>query len=138
MVQSTAENFHTVAASAVKVAELVSEVAEASREQSQGISQITTAMSQMDKVTQSNAASAEESASAAGQLNIQAENLMRAVDSIHTIVSGANGGQGFTATKSSWPAGTKARPRPAPTGKRAARQAEDKALPMHSGDNFEF
>ncbi|MGA2693637.1 MAG: methyl-accepting chemotaxis protein, partial [Opitutaceae bacterium] len=47
------------------VDELVTEVSGASREQAQGISQINTAIRQMDKVTQSNAASAEESASAA-------------------------------------------------------------------------
>jgi methyl-accepting chemotaxis protein len=44
-----------------QVDELVAEVAGASREQTQGITQINTAVSQMDKVTQSNAASAEES-----------------------------------------------------------------------------
>ena len=52
-----------------KVDELASEMATASGEQSQGIDQINLAVSQMDKVTQSNAANAEETASAAEQLN---------------------------------------------------------------------
>lgn len=43
-----------------QVDELVTEVAGASREQTQGITQINMAVSQMDKVTQSTAASAEE------------------------------------------------------------------------------
>jgi methyl-accepting chemotaxis protein len=90
MVNSTSDNFQTVAAHAVKVAQLVSEVAEASKEQSQGISQITTAMNQMDKVTQTNAASAEQSASAAGTLSIQAASLMSAVDNMSVIVHGRN------------------------------------------------
>ncbi len=91
MVNFTAENFKTVADHSGKVAELLSEVAEASREQSQGIGQITTAMTQMDKVTQSNAASAEESASAAGQLADQAGHLLEAVDRLTQLVHGAGG-----------------------------------------------
>ncbi|MCW3059022.1 MAG: methyl-accepting chemotaxis sensory transducer [Capsulimonas sp.] len=47
-----------------KVNALISEIAAASQEQSQGIGQVNTAVTQMDKVTQSNAAAAEESASA--------------------------------------------------------------------------
>jgi hypothetical protein len=54
------------------VDELAAEVANASREQTQGITQINTAVAEMDKVTQSNAASAEESAAAAEELNAQA------------------------------------------------------------------
>ena len=43
---------------------LVTEVASASREQTHGINQINLAVGQVDKVTQSNAASADESAAA--------------------------------------------------------------------------
>jgi methyl-accepting chemotaxis protein len=42
----------------------------------------------MDKVTQSNAANAEESASAAEELNAQAENLKEAVNELLTMVDG--------------------------------------------------
>ena len=45
-----------------KVDDLVASIASASNEQSEGIRQVSTAVSEMDKVTQSNAASAEESA----------------------------------------------------------------------------
>jgi len=89
MVNVTAETFTTVQTHSAKVAELLAEVAEASKEQSQGIGQITTAMTQMDKVTQSNAASAEESASSAGQLSLQAHNLLDAVDEMTALVHGA-------------------------------------------------
>jgi methyl-accepting chemotaxis protein len=88
MVSSTSANFQTVSTHSVKVAHLVSEVAEASKEQSQGINQIATAMTQMDKVTQSNAASAQESASAATELATQASALMEAVDHMSSIVHG--------------------------------------------------
>ncbi len=71
-----------------QVDELAGEVAAASREQSQGIDQVNTAVTQMDKVTQSNAASAEESASAAEELNAQAENLKDAVAQLLRVVDG--------------------------------------------------
>jgi methyl-accepting chemotaxis protein len=88
MVQSTSENFHNVAMNSDKVAQLISEVAEASREQSQGISQISVAMGEMDKVTQTNSASAEDSANAATQLSGQAEQLLAAVEDMNSIVRG--------------------------------------------------
>ncbi|MBD3411333.1 MAG: hypothetical protein GF419_14150, partial [Ignavibacteriales bacterium] len=49
--------------------------AAASNEQAQGIMQINTGLSQVDKVTQQNTANAEESASASQELNGQAGNL---------------------------------------------------------------
>jgi methyl-accepting chemotaxis protein len=62
-----------------KVNSLVQEIAVASREQSQGVGQINTAVTQIDKVTQSNAASAEESAAAARELE-------RQIDALRTLV----------------------------------------------------
>jgi methyl-accepting chemotaxis protein len=58
-----------------KSAELVQEVAAASREQASGVDQVSKAMAQVDTVTQRNAASAEELASASEQVNAQAEAL---------------------------------------------------------------
>jgi methyl-accepting chemotaxis protein len=91
MVNSTSETFQTVSAHAAKVAQLVSEVAEASKEQSLGITQIATAMNQMDKVTQTNAASAEESAGAASKLSEEASALMDAVAQMSEAVYGPKG-----------------------------------------------
>jgi methyl-accepting chemotaxis protein len=59
-----------------EVDELISEVATVSREQTEGISQINAAVGQMDRITQASAATAEESAAAAEELNAQA-NLMK-------------------------------------------------------------
>ncbi|MBC8095876.1 MAG: hypothetical protein H7Y43_08690 [Akkermansiaceae bacterium] len=67
-----AEALNQIVSRAREVDELVGEVASASREQTQGIAQINLAIGQMDKVTQSNAASAEQSAAAAQELNGQA------------------------------------------------------------------
>jgi methyl-accepting chemotaxis protein len=94
MVNVTAEAFKVVEVNAAKVGSLVSEVAEASKEQSQGISQITKAMTEMDKVTQANAATAEESAGAAAQLGNQAANLLHVVNDINVLVHGAGGEHG--------------------------------------------
>jgi methyl-accepting chemotaxis protein len=71
-----------------QVDELVSEVAGASREQTQGITQVNTAVGQMDKVTQSNAASAEESAAAAEELNAQAVAMKESVAELLQLVGG--------------------------------------------------
>jgi hypothetical protein len=71
-----------------QVDELVSETATASNEQSQGIDQVNIAVSQMDKVTQSNAASAEETASAAAELHSQAVGLKTSVDSLVALING--------------------------------------------------
>ena len=62
-----------------KVDELVGQIASASEEQSRGIGQVNTAVAQMDKVTQSNAASSEESAAASEELQAQANALGAAV-----------------------------------------------------------
>jgi len=83
-----------IAGSAEKVTQLIAEVAAASNEQAQGIDQVNTAVSQMDKVTQSNAANAEESASASEELPGQAQELNAMVDTLVAIVGGAGSANG--------------------------------------------
>lgn len=61
--------------SSVKVSDIVGEIANSSNEQAQAISQISEGLSQIDKVTQTNTASAEESASASEELSSQASRL---------------------------------------------------------------
>jgi methyl-accepting chemotaxis protein len=80
-----------------QVDEIASEVASASREQGQGIGQINTAVSQMDKVTQANAASAEESAAAAEELNAQAQSMKDAVVDLLHLVDGQEANRKVTA-----------------------------------------
>ncbi|HSB64831.1 MAG TPA: methyl-accepting chemotaxis protein [Thermoanaerobaculia bacterium] len=62
-----------------KTAELVQEVAAASLEQASGVAQVNKAMTQVDQVTQRNAAAAEEFASTAEEMATQAENLQKLV-----------------------------------------------------------
>lgn len=72
----TASALQEIVASSEKVADIVGEIAAASNEQAQGISQITIGLQQIDKVTQQNTASAEECASAAEQLAERAADLL--------------------------------------------------------------
>jgi methyl-accepting chemotaxis protein len=79
-----------------KVDELVAEVADASREQTLGITQINTAVGQMDRVTQGNAANAEESAAAAEELNSQALTMKSSVSQLLELVGGSAAGHAQT------------------------------------------
>jgi methyl-accepting chemotaxis protein len=81
-----ATRLNEIVAKARHVDELISEIASASREQSQGIGQINIAMRQMDQVTQANAAGAEESAAAAEELRAQAAVLNGTVGDLLKLV----------------------------------------------------
>jgi len=62
-----------------RVSTLIAEISNASGEQSRGIGQIGDAVTQLDQVTQQNAALVEESAAAAESLRVQADALARTV-----------------------------------------------------------
>jgi len=62
-----------------RVTDLMGEISSASDEQSAGVAQVGKAVSQMDQVTQQNAALVEESAAAAASLRTQAQQLVQAV-----------------------------------------------------------
>jgi len=72
--------------SAGKVRGLVDAVSVASREQSQGIDQVSHTITQMEKVTQATAATAEETAAASEELSAQAATAMEVVDQLATLV----------------------------------------------------
>jgi methyl-accepting chemotaxis protein len=62
-----------------RVTNIINEISAASQEQTVGIEQINEAITQMDTVTQQNAALVEEAAAAAGSLQDQAQSLLQAV-----------------------------------------------------------
>jgi len=66
----------------------VGEIASASKEQALGIDHLNQAMQEIDRVVQQNAANAEESASAAAQLQAQAERLREVVGEVNFLVQG--------------------------------------------------
>ncbi|MBX3040713.1 MAG: methyl-accepting chemotaxis protein [Bdellovibrionaceae bacterium] len=71
-----------------KVAVMASEISTASEEQARGVQEITKAMNQLDQVTQTNAATSEEAASAAEELSAQAGALKSLVVELHQTVAG--------------------------------------------------
>jgi methyl-accepting chemotaxis protein len=62
-----------------RVTDIMGEISAASTEQSQGVSQVGEAVTQMDQTTQQNAALVEEMAAAAGSLKSQAQELVNTV-----------------------------------------------------------
>jgi methyl-accepting chemotaxis protein len=72
-----------------KAGDLVAEIAAASDEQTRGVEQVNTAVSEMDKVVQDNASNAEESASASEEMYAQAEEMMTMVKELAALVGGS-------------------------------------------------
>ena len=62
-----------------RVNDLIAEITSASKEQAIGISQVGQAVSQLDEMTQQNAAMVEQSSAAAGSMREQAQRLMEAI-----------------------------------------------------------
>jgi methyl-accepting chemotaxis protein len=75
LVDGTASQLDEIVGGSAQVATLADEVATAGREQTQGLEQISLGLNQIDQVTQSNTASAEESASASEELSSQAQQV---------------------------------------------------------------
>ncbi|HOX25795.1 MAG TPA: methyl-accepting chemotaxis protein [Candidatus Krumholzibacteria bacterium] len=71
-----------------EVKRLVGEVASASHEQAEGIGEINTAMTRLDQLTQTNAASAEESAAASKDLESQARLVQTSVEGLRQLTYG--------------------------------------------------
>ena len=89
LTQSTRDAFKLNMEIAAKVGELVDELAAASNEQAQGIEQVNVAVTEMDKVVQSNAANAEESASASEEMSAQAQQMKAMVADLVSVVGGS-------------------------------------------------
>jgi methyl-accepting chemotaxis protein len=126
LTSATQEAFKENAMISLKIGQLVDEIVMASEEQAQGIGQVNTAMAEMDKMTQSAAATAEESASASEGLNAQAEQMKAYVQDLQKLVGGsANGSASF---RSALAAGKRHRG-PATAGRKAL------PLPVKKGDS---
>ena len=84
----TAESLQAIVTAITKATDLVGEIAAASNEQAQGISQVNEGLSQIDQVTQTNTANAEEGAAAAEELSSQADHL-RGLMATFTVKGGS-------------------------------------------------
>lgn len=138
LVSQTNDAFRHMMESSGKVADLVAEVAAATKEQSVGIDQINKAVTEIDKVTQQNAANAEESAAASEELSAQAEQMKAFVRDLVGIVEGSGGAR---------PTGDKTAParvvkttkastsKAAPT--KSVNTSAEKVIPFDEADKFE-
>ena len=79
LVQSVGESMDDIVKSVQNASTMISEVSEASVQQSAGVTQVNQAISQLDQMTQQNAALVEESAAAAQSLREQAEQLTQTI-----------------------------------------------------------
>ena len=80
LVDQAGRTMHDISGAVQRVTDIMGEIAAASEEQSSGIDQVARAVTQMDKVTQQNAALVEEAAAAAQSLEDQAAALRTAVE----------------------------------------------------------
>jgi methyl-accepting chemotaxis protein len=110
-----------------RTAELVQEVAAASREQASGVSQINQAMSQVDQVTQRTASAAEELASTAEEMSAQSESLQQLV-----AVFKVSGSERAVIAAAAAPAKSAAPKHQAPRAAYAVPHSFDK--PSHAGN----
>ncbi len=93
----TIEAFKALAQDAVSMKELMAEIAAASDNQAQGTEHVNIGISQMDQITQQNAATAEQAASYSLEMNVRAEQMKHMVDELTSLV----GGRSFSASHNS-------------------------------------
>ncbi len=121
------KSFQSIVAGDAKMHALASEIALATQEQSIGVKEISSSVTQIDHITQSNAATAEETASAAAELTTQAEALNRLVHDLETQIRGYSHIDSTTATTPHYHAA----PAPRQTAHHApASESSRKALPF--------
>ncbi|QTA89074.1 methyl-accepting chemotaxis protein [Desulfonema magnum] len=85
------DTLKNVAADAKKMKELLGEISASSQEQAQGISQVGQAMREIDKVTQENMGSVEETTSVIYDINIQTERMKVFISELMTLAGSKNG-----------------------------------------------
>ncbi len=88
--EKMAANLAAIVEKTRQLDERIAEIARSSHEQSEGISQLNSAVASMDKITQDNAALAQQSASSADELKSQAEQVRLAVGDLMRMVRGGS------------------------------------------------
>ena len=116
LVQQAGSTMNEVVDSVRRVTDIMGEITSASSEQSIGIDQVNTAITQMDQVTQQNAALVEEAAAAAASMQEQAERLADVASSFKLDENG--GRQSLAPPPAARRVAVKAPARPAPAPKK--------------------
>lgn len=104
LVESAGETMTDIVNAVTRVTDIMAEIASASDEQSRGIDQVALAVSEMDRVTQQNAALVQESAAAAAALEDQASRLKMAVSAFRLTSKPVNTASSRAAHAGSAPA----------------------------------
>jgi methyl-accepting chemotaxis protein len=86
--EKMAVNLSAIVEKTRQLDERIAEIAQSSHEQSEGIGQLNSAVASMDKITQDNAALAQQSAAASEELKSQAGQVRLAVDALMQMVQG--------------------------------------------------
>jgi len=137
----TSQAFKDILERINKTSNLIGEISISAKEQSEGMNQIATAMGEIDNVTQQNAATSEEAAAAAEELNAQAVSMKEVVNIIAEMVGEATTNSNVTTqhhttiSKSSKP--KKIARRVAQPKARQRQDAED-VFPLDEEDLKEF
>ncbi|HSX92302.1 MAG TPA: methyl-accepting chemotaxis protein [Hydrogenophaga sp.] len=94
LVSQAGQTMSEIVENVVRVRDIIGEIASASGEQAEGVNQINAAVSNLDQMTQQNAALVEESAAAASSMNDQAARLVEVVR-MFRLDGGAASGAGI-------------------------------------------
>jgi methyl-accepting chemotaxis protein len=142
LVEQAGKTMEEIVTSVKRVTDIMAEISAASQEQSSGIDQINKAITQMDQVTQQNAALVEEASAAARSMEDQANNLSTSVATFRLAGGASAPGQELrrpaSAGRPAAPqAGRGAKPAPAPMRRPAAAgSAPSKASRAAGGDTW--
>ncbi|MDR5880452.1 methyl-accepting chemotaxis protein [Caballeronia sp. LZ032] len=134
LVARAGETMQRVGTAIQRVTDIMGEIASASNEQSRGIEQVNQAISQMDEVTQQNAALVEEAAAAAGSMEDQAKQLSAAVAVFRTAQTCSVA----STIKHTPQMARPSTPKKAPTVTKVAKPAPAAAQPVHAGDDGDW
>ncbi|MDQ8183186.1 methyl-accepting chemotaxis protein [Pelagicoccus sp. SDUM812005] len=88
--QRVAQNLQTIVSHTQKMDEIVGQISDASAEQNRGVGLIQTSISNMDSVTQRNAAGAEETASSSRVLLEQSNSMQQTIQDLVAVVNGGS------------------------------------------------
>ncbi len=140
-VDTVGQAIRAITDSVARVKGLVDDVSVASRQQAQGIDQVSQALTQMERVTQGNAATAEESAAASEELTAQAETALTLVGELDAMVAAGANGQARPAADHAVPASkvvpiTPRHTKPAQPPRAGARTEAERRIPFENTGTF--
>ncbi|MFS2004215.1 methyl-accepting chemotaxis protein [Duganella sp. CT11-25] len=138
LVQQAGSTMDDVVASVRRVTDIMGEITSASSEQSIGIDQVNTAITQMDQVTQQNAALVEEAAAAAASMQEQAARLADVASSFKLGNDGMRQTQAAPKPRASLPPARPAAPAPKRLASRPAPAKASASKPATVGGDKEW